>query len=180
MDGRCVALLRGVNVGGIKVLMQPLREMCEGFGWTNVQTYIASGNLIFRSAQSPASLADQLESGLASQLGASPPILILPSETYCDIVTAHPFRPEKGNQSHIYFCWQTPDIDADLYHSLKGPEEELVILNGHLHFYAPNGLGRSALASKFDRVILNTQWTGRNLNTAKKLVAMLDAFSPVR
>ena len=48
-----VALLRGVNVGGVKVLMAPLRELAEGLGWTDVRTYIASGNLVF-SAQGKA------------------------------------------------------------------------------------------------------------------------------
>lgn len=89
MDSLHVALLRGVNVGGVKVLMQPLRAMCEGFGWTDVRTYIASGNVMFRAQGEPRALAEQLKSGLA--------------------------------------------------------------------------------ASKFGKVIIGSQWTGRNMNTVRKL-----------
>ncbi|HEY0489493.1 MAG TPA: DUF1697 domain-containing protein, partial [Telluria sp.] len=46
-----IALLRAVNVGGTgKLPMTELKAMCEAAGFTNVRTYIASGNVVFDSA----------------------------------------------------------------------------------------------------------------------------------
>lgn len=45
-----VALLRGINVGGNnKVVMSELREQIAAEGFTNVRTYINSGNLLFEA-----------------------------------------------------------------------------------------------------------------------------------
>lgn len=176
MDNRYVALLRGVNVGGVKVLMQPLREMCEGFGWTDVKTYIASGNMVFRADGRAEDLAAQMREGLKASLGRAPDVLVMVIGDYKTIADAHPFNPEKGNQSHIYFCRSEPEVDWDLYHSLKAPDEELVLIDGHIHFHAPSGLGRSKLVDRFDKLLADTVWTGRNLNTVRKLTAMVEAL----
>lgn len=173
MAEQFLALLRGVNVGGVKVLMAPLRDMCEGFGWTDVRTYIASGNLTFRADGPPNDHAAAIETGLAVALGRAPDVIVYEADRFRRVVADHPFEPEKGNQSHIYFCWDEPVIDAALYEALKTPEEVRVV-DGHVHFHAPNGIGRSELANRFDKIITGTKWTGRNLNTCRKLVAMLD------
>jgi uncharacterized protein (DUF1697 family) len=54
---RYIALLRAVNVGGTgKLPMAELRSMCESVGFTNVRTYIASGNVVFDSKLAEASV----------------------------------------------------------------------------------------------------------------------------
>ena len=64
-----VALLRAVNVGGTgKLPMTTLAQMCESVGFEKVKTYIASGNVVFRSDGSE----DQVRSALEDQLHASP------------------------------------------------------------------------------------------------------------
>lgn len=169
-----VALLRGVNVGGVKVLMAPLRSICEGLGWRDVRSYIASGNLVFRAEGTPDRLAEALESALDAALGRSPRVLVLRADRFREILDAHPFSPDRGNQSHVYFCWRSPVIDTGLLDDFKQPDETLVALGGHVHLHAPNGLGVSRLAERLDRVITGTPTTGRNLNTVRKLAAMLD------
>jgi len=62
---RYLVLLRGINVGGKnKVLMAPLRELLEELGFSNVATYIASGNVILTSDQSAAAIKRELEEAL--------------------------------------------------------------------------------------------------------------------
>ena len=65
-----VALLRGINVGGTnKVVMSELREQVAGVGYTNVRTYINSGNLLFEAeAEAPREdVAQRVEDLLASR-----------------------------------------------------------------------------------------------------------------
>jgi uncharacterized protein (DUF1697 family) len=67
---RHVALLRGVNVGGRnKVPMADLRAAFEGAGFTDVSTYIASGNVLFSSTAPAAELEDRIEAALEERFG---------------------------------------------------------------------------------------------------------------
>ncbi len=175
VSNKRVALLRGVNVGGVKVLMAPLKALCEKLGWKDVQTYIASGNLIFRANGSVGELAASLQDSLSQNLGRTPKVLVMDEVQFSTMVEAHPFAPEKGNLSHIYFCWGEPVINDVLYNELKTDDEELLIIDGHVHFHAPNGMGTSKLADKLDKVITGTEITGRNLNTVRKLKLILES-----
>ena len=60
-----VALLRAVNVGGTgKLPMTELKSMCEAVGFKSVRTYIASGNVVFKSVKSEAQVKAALEAAL--------------------------------------------------------------------------------------------------------------------
>jgi uncharacterized protein (DUF1697 family) len=62
---RYVALLRAVNVGGTgKLPMSRLRALCKEGGFTRVQTYIASGNVVFESAAAAPKVKSELEARL--------------------------------------------------------------------------------------------------------------------
>ena len=64
MNKKYAAFLRAINVGGTKVIkMEDLRRMFEALGFTNVATYIQSGNVIFEAAQ-----ADGLRAQIESQI----------------------------------------------------------------------------------------------------------------
>ncbi|HEU5116773.1 MAG TPA: DUF1697 domain-containing protein, partial [Isosphaeraceae bacterium] len=65
-----LALLRAVNVGGTgKLPMSDLRALCEAAGFTNVRTYIASGNVLFETENSARQIKTKLESRLAEYAG---------------------------------------------------------------------------------------------------------------
>jgi uncharacterized protein (DUF1697 family) len=62
---RYVALLRAVNVGGRVIKMDELRRVFEGLAFANVQTFIASGNVIFETPEKkPADIEQTIEAGL--------------------------------------------------------------------------------------------------------------------
>jgi uncharacterized protein (DUF1697 family) len=62
---RHIALLRGINVGGHRVKMQELRRLFEALGFANVETVIASGNVVF---ESPGGGARELERAIEGHL----------------------------------------------------------------------------------------------------------------
>ena len=66
---RYVAFLRAINVGGHTVRMEQLRKLFEGLGLGSVETFIASGNVIFESAVGRAALENQIEAALEAALG---------------------------------------------------------------------------------------------------------------
>ena len=82
-----VALLRGINVGGTnKVVMSELREQVAGVGYTNVRTYINSGNLLFEAeAEAPREdVAQRLEDLLASRYDFSIRVALLTAQDYLE------------------------------------------------------------------------------------------------
>jgi len=60
-----IAMLRGVNVGGYRKLnMEALKTLCGGLGLRDVQTYIQSGNVVFREdSGDPGAVARKIEDG---------------------------------------------------------------------------------------------------------------------
>ena len=69
MSGRVVAFLRAINVGGRVVTMAELRGHFEKFGFKDVETFIASGNVIFTSKAAAVTLQSRIEKGLKQELG---------------------------------------------------------------------------------------------------------------
>ena len=171
-----VALLRGVNVSGAnKVPMAELRARAEALGWLDVQSYIASGNLVFRAGGTAEGLAAALRAELAAGFAVDVPVLVLPGAALGAALAECPFDPEEGRQVHAYFCWTQPVIDEDALEELRAPNEALEARGRTVWLLAPDGIGRSRLAERLHKVITGTDVTARNLNTVRRLAAMLDA-----
>ena len=174
-----VALLRGINLGGHNVVpMAALRGLCAGLGWTGVQSYIASGNLVFRADGEADELADVLRRAVAAQLGCDVPIMVLPGAAVRLALANCPFDPTAGKHVHGFFLWADPVLDLGAQERFRAASEVLTVQGRLAWLYAPDGIGRSKLVEKLDKVITGTQMTGRNLNTLRKLVEMLDEGPP--
>ena len=63
-----VALLRGVNLGKRQLKMDDLRRIAAGLGLEDAKTYIASGNLLFRSGKAEKALKVELEAAIATRV----------------------------------------------------------------------------------------------------------------
>src|SRR5262245_60260587 len=88
-----VALLRGVNLGGRKVIMSALREACEGAGFSDVRTLVASGNLVLGAKLSGAKLEAMLEKVILDELGLKTDVFVRDAAQLAAIVAANPFKP---------------------------------------------------------------------------------------
>lgn len=167
-----VALLRGVNVGGgNKVPMKELRGLCEAMGWCEVQSYIASGNLVFVALGSPEALAAKLRDCMRDNLDVDVPVMVLPAGAVAKALSDLPYEVEKGNQAHAFFLFGPPALDEALRDRLIAPSEHLEIIGDIAWLHAPEGIGRSKLMEKIGKV-LGVEFTARNLNTVRKLVDM--------
>ncbi len=69
---RLVALLRGINVGGIRIRMADLKKVFVGLGFENVRTVLASGNVLFDSEDDPATAKARIEAALTERFGYEP------------------------------------------------------------------------------------------------------------
>jgi uncharacterized protein (DUF1697 family) len=165
------ALLRAVNVGGTgKLVMSDLRQLCEASGLTDVTTYIQSGNVVFRSSRSEASVKKLLEAALAKQLGKPCGVLVRSARELRELLDENPFPEAAPNQVIVLFLDEKPNA-ASLQEVVAPGGEEVRACGRHVFIHFPRGQGQSKLKLPFQKTA-----TGRNLNTLRKLLALLDAL----
>ena len=163
------ALLRAVNVGGTgKLSMSDLRQLCEDGGLRDVATYIQSGNVVFRSTRSEASVKKLLEAALAQKLGKPYGVLVRTAGELRALLEENPFPDAAPNRVLVLFLDEKPAA-ASLKNVATPGGEELRAVGRQLFLHFPNGMGQSKLKLPFQKT-----GTGRNLNTVRKLLAMLD------
>jgi uncharacterized protein (DUF1697 family) len=101
---RYFAFLRAINVGGRVVRMEALRELFTGLGFTGVETFIASGNVIFHAKSAkPAELEKRIEKQLELSLGYPVAAFLRTGEELAAISRSRPFD-EAAVQSAGAFC----------------------------------------------------------------------------
>src|ERR687898_878457 len=109
-----VAFLRAINVGGHIVKMDHLRSLFESMGFANVETFIASGNVIFDSkTKSTAALEKKIEKELQAALGYEVKAFIRNLNEIADVVRYESFHAseleEPGNILYVGFMSATPE-----------------------------------------------------------------------
>lgn len=154
--------------------MAGLRTLCADLGWQEVRTHIASGNVVFAAPGPAEDLSAQLERAVAHNMGVQAAVLVLSAGEMRAVLAGCPFYPAAGKQVHAFFCREVPQMDHDALAALSSPGEEVAVRGRTVWLFAPNGIGRSALAANFGKVANGTPMTARNLNTVRTLVEMLD------
>ena len=175
-----IALFRGINVGGKNILpMAELRAELEGLGLENVATYIQSGNVVFRSgARSAAKLQARIVDTVEVSHGFRAPVLVISAKELERALRRNPFpKVTEGKSLHLGFLFTKPKRpDLDAVASLATPTEEFRLVDRVFYLHAPDGVGRSKLAARVEK-LLGVEVTARNLRTARKLVEMMKDVS---
>lgn len=161
-----MALLRAINVGGNKLPMKELKAMGEEAGFEEVSTFIASGNLIYRTDDSPERARTILEARLEAWFGKPMDVLVRTARELRDLVDVNPYASEPGDRVVVLFLDRQPP--KGLKPSVEGVAgERFVPADRELFIHYPEGQGRSKLAFKGIGVA-----TARNMNTVAKLAAL--------
>jgi uncharacterized protein (DUF1697 family) len=162
-----VALLRAVNVGGTGLLpMARLKALCADAGFTRVETYIASGNVVFDSPAKAAQVKSVLESRLRDELGKPVGVMVRTAAEMTAVLAASPFP--KGEPKHTYVLFLDAAPPQDALDTVKGQlDERLARGKREIFIHYPGGMGRSKLHIPAAR-----HGTARNMNTVAKLAAM--------
>jgi len=162
-----VALLRAVNVGGTRKLpMAELRVMCEEAGFGAVRTFIASGNVVFESAQTAAQVAAALESRLHAYAGKPVGVLVRTGAEMAAVLARNPFASEAPNRVVAIFLDAPPPGDA-LEHASGRKDEACALGEREIYVHYGDGMADSRL-----KIPAARHGTARNMNTIAKLAGM--------
>jgi uncharacterized protein (DUF1697 family) len=162
-----IALLRAVNVGGTgKLPMAELKAMCEGAGFEVVQTYIASGNVVFNSAKSAAQVKAVLETALLAYAGKPVGVMVRTVAELAAVLSGNPFPDAAPNRTVAIFLDAAPAPDA--IEKVSGrKDEELALDKREIYVHYGEGMADSKL-----KIPAAKEGTARNINTISKLVEL--------
>jgi uncharacterized protein (DUF1697 family) len=162
-----VALLRAVNVGGTGQLpMTELKSMCSDAGFAEVETYIASGNVVFASKAGPARIKAELEARLLAHLGKPMGVMVRTAAEMLAVLRANPFPEADPKHTYAIFLDERPPRDA-LDQAVGQTVERMALGKREIFVHYANGMGRSKL-----RIPAAKLGTARNMNTIAKLADM--------
>lgn len=175
-----ISMLRGVNVGGHnKIKMDSLRALYESLKLRDAQTYVQSGNVIFRTDErDPARLTKRIEDGIERKFGFRPNVILRTAAEMREVAAKNPFAKRRGIEPSrllVSFLASDPGEEArERVRQLKCDPEELLIEGRELYIYFPNGMGRSKLTQAALEKTLKSPATGRNWNSVTKLLEMAE------
>ena len=180
MTTRAVALLRGINVGGNKLVdMARLRDLLTGLGYSNVRTYLQSGNAVFSCPPDQAdTAASQLEDAIAGEFGFACRVIVRTAPELAAAISADPLLHLVEDPSRHFLGFLSDPPLSEGVARLSGEDfgiDQLRIVDRHVYLWCPNGLMGSPFGKlNFDRV-LGVAVTMRNWNTVSKLAGLLAA-----
>ncbi|MBP6015241.1 MAG: DUF1697 domain-containing protein [Candidatus Promineofilum sp.] len=173
-----VAFLRAINVGGHTVKMDHLRTLFEGLGFTDVATFIASGNVIFDSPETDrVTLERSIENGLQTALGYRVDTFIRTPAELAAAADHWPFGEADRDAAHtlfIAFLGASPDDDArERLLAYSSPVDAFHVDGREVYWLRRDAVGDSSFAGGAMEKALGMAATVRNRRTVVKLAARL-------
>jgi len=174
-----ICLLRGVNVGGNKMLkMAELKSLFDSLRLRDAKTYLQSGNVVFGSDETDrAILTKRIEDGIRKKSGLEVKIILRTADEVRNVIAANPLSPENRNPSAMLVAFLGGPITKEakaLLTSLKIPSEELHFGKQELYLYFVESMARSKLAAALTEKKLGVNVTARNWNTVNALLKMAE------
>ena len=172
-----IAFLRAVNVGGRIVKMDELREQFAALGFANVETFIASGNVIFDTKATDAGkLEKKIEKHLREWLGYEVATMI---RTPAELEAAAQFEPfsvediANAGALHVVFLATEPPADArEKLREVATDVDEFNLNGRELYWLCRVKFNESKVKpAQLDKALGKTPATARSITTVRKLVA---------
>ena len=178
---RYVAFLRAINVGGRRIKMDHLRELFESLGFSNVETFIASGNVIFDSpAEDTRKLEQRIEDHLRESLGYEVATFVRSASELAGIARYRPFDPSdlnaEGTSLYIAFLQAPPSAEAEQkLMAYRSEVDDFRVHGREVYWLCYKKMSKSSFSGALLEKTMGTPATVRNATTVQKLVAKYPA-----
>ena len=173
---RTIAFLRAINVGGHTVKMDALRRHFESLGFSNVETFIASGNVIFESSsENSKSLETRIENKLRDALGYEVVTFLRTDAELAEVADYKPFRKpdlEAAAALNVAFLKEPLD-DASMKKlmSLKTDIDDFHVHGREIYWLCRKKQSESMFSNAALEKALGVKSTLRGVNTIQKMAA---------
>ncbi|MBA8816099.1 uncharacterized protein (DUF1697 family) [Microbacterium halimionae] len=180
-----VALLRGVNVGGVTVKNNDLVDVFGALGFSPVRAILASGNVVFETMDATAdreTLAQKIEGALRARFSYDARVHLRNAHELGEALTSFPFdASDTSRQPYIVFCLDGSTVE-ELTTSVTPPEDpaESVTAGRNAIYWWPVK-GRSTdtpFAKTLTRAVYKARTTTRNVRTVERILAAMHQSGP--
>jgi uncharacterized protein (DUF1697 family) len=175
---RYVALLRGINLGGNKMIaMAELRAALTRLGLSDVGTLLQSGNAVFSASRTtPAKLEALIEKAIEKRFRMQVDVHVRGGAEWASVIADNPLLAEaQAAPSQFLVTFYREPIEPSLVRALQasiaGPEQARGV-GRHLYMTFPEGIGKSKATLLVDKTLL-AKGTARNWNTVQKIAALV-------
>lgn len=174
---RYIALLGGINVGGHRVKMADLRLLFEALGFSQVATFIASGNVIFETSSTEVGLLQQqIEQHLAQALGYRVPTFLRTADEIAAVAHYQPFPDEMSAAEHtlsvMFLTEPLPEEAQQTFLAFATPIDSFHIYNREIYWLCRAKTTESLVDwPRLGKALKMPPVTVRNITTVRKLAA---------
>ncbi len=171
---RYIAFLRAINVGGSRTLkMDTLRQLFESIGLAKVETFIASGNVVFETtSRSPQALESKIENTLRAALGYEVATFIRTDAQVAAIAHYQPFRKSESDAGNVHVIFLAEPLDARCRQEVVGLStdgDEFHVHEREIYWLRrKNSSGYNFAMPRLEKII-DQPFTIRGTSTLKKL-----------
>jgi uncharacterized protein (DUF1697 family) len=174
-----VALLRGINVGGNNIIsMKELVDTFERLGFGTIKTYINSGNIVFTtSAANDTALVKKIETAIYERFGFEVRVVVKSRPEVAAIVKKIPpqWVTDKHMRTEVLFLWSGVNKPSVLKQIATNPDvDRLLYVKGALIWNFDRADYKRSKIDKFIGTYVYKNMTGRNANTTRKLLSMME------
>jgi uncharacterized protein (DUF1697 family) len=173
-----ISILRGINVGHKVIKMDQLRALYESVGFTDVRTYIQSGNVIFSTrSESPSAIRKTIEEAINKSFGFPVTVIIREPAELRKVIKGSPFVGRKTTDEtrlHVTFLDQkpAPSLVKALEPLAAKTKDEYSVKGKEVYLHCPDGYGTTLLSNAFFEKHLRVSASTRNWKTVNTVFAL--------
>lgn len=172
-----ISLLRGINVSGQKkILMSDLKFLYEELGFSDIVTYIQSGNVIFKSSlkTTATKLAKQIEDKIKENYGFDVPVIIRTQNDLQNIINKNPFKDNLIESLYVTFLSNQPNTNyIEKLENVNFLPDKFELIDKEIYLSVLS-YGNTKLSNSFFESKLKVTTTTRNLKTIMKLIELVN------
>lgn len=174
-----IILLRGINVSGKnKLPMADLKALCESLGFTNVKTYIQSGNVVMQypNVESNSEISNMLTQAIAKKFSYEVESVVLTIQRLKTIIEESPFLNIDNidlSRCYITYLQTVPDMSRiEQLETIEYNSDKMIFKNDVVYVYCPGGYGKTKFSNTFIESKLKVSATTRNWKTTNTLLEL--------
>lgn len=174
---RYVALFGSINVGGNRLKMVDLRAAFEAEGFSNVETVVASGNVLFDHPERPdEGLEEKLSYMMADRFDMKSAALVRSRDALAAAIAENPFAAD-GEEKFVHTLFLSGPVTPEGWEKLTADHhgaERIAAGDRAIHIDYVSGVAESKLVGAFIERRLGCRGTARNLRSMKRILTKMD------
>jgi len=176
----CITMLRGINMTGHNTIkMAELTNLFRQIGFTDAETYIQSGNIVFTCHNNNIDdVSSEIRKAILSEFNLNIAVITRTSDEMKKIISANPFLKVSGfdpSKMAVLFLELKPsDAQVLKVTGIDYPPDKFHINDSEIYLYCPNGFGKTKLYTNFFETKMKVTGTARNWRTVNKLLEMAE------